>query len=29
VYEDIAQYHDFNAEKEALLKEGDEWWKKK
>ena len=29
IYEDIAQYHDFNAQKEALLKEGDEWWKKK
>jgi hypothetical protein len=25
VYQDMAQYYDFNVQKEALLKEGDEW----
>jgi hypothetical protein len=29
MYEDITQYYDFNAAKEALVKEGDSWWTKK
>lgn len=29
IYEDIAQYYDFSAEKELLKKEGDKWWKRK
>ncbi len=29
MYEDMAQYYDFNAEKEALKKEGEAWWKRK
>ena len=29
MYEDIEQYHDFKAAKEALKKEGNSWWTKK
>jgi len=29
MYEDIAQYYDFNAAKDALAKDGDTWWKRK
>ena len=29
MYEDVAQYYDFNAQKEALAKQGDAWWTKK